>query len=99
MKTEIIILGKNHYNMDGNTGASVVIYGDYDATNNREGISISNASIDYEEHTSLTSFPGVYIADASFLSSKNKAGKDVATLKLKNLQLKEKVKFVADKIV
>lgn len=94
MKIEVILLGKNHYDMDGNKGASVVIYGDIEETNNRAGVSISNATIDYDDHKSLNVFPARYMAKPSFISTKSRGGKDVATLKLSGLELVEHLEFI-----
>lgn len=98
MRTDVILLGKNHYEMEGNRGASVVVYGDHVENNNRSGVSISNASIDYSNHDKLNIFPGTYTADISFVDVKSSAGKLVTSLKLSNVVFKERLKFVADKI-
>lgn len=91
MKIEVILLGKNHYDMDGNKGASVVLYGEYEVTNNRAGISISNATIDYSVHETLTVFPARYLAKPSFVSIKSRGGKDTASLKLSDFELVEQL--------
>ncbi len=97
MKTEVILLAKNHYDMEGNRGASVLLYGDYEDTNNKTGISITNADIDYEEHHKLNTFPAKYSCDFVFVTKKNRSGKDITGLKFTNLELVEKLKFVVDK--
>lgn len=94
MKIEVIVLGKNYYDMEGNRGANLVIYGEYEETNNKAGISISEAIIDYEEHQNVKIFPAKYIADAKLVSVKSRSGKNVTALKLSKLELKEKLKFV-----
>lgn len=95
MKIEVVLLAKNHYNMEGNKGATVLVYGENEVTNNRSGISISNASIEYNQHEELEVFPGRYSGEATFVGSKNKSGKEVTTLKLSKLQLIEELDFIA----
>ncbi len=94
MRTEVILLAKNHYDMEGNKGASVLLFGENETTNNKAGVSISNADIDYDEHTKLTIFPARYLADLSFITKKSRAGKDIASFKLTNLELVEKLEFI-----
>lgn len=94
MKVEVLVLGKNHYDMEGQRGANLVLYGDYEETNNKAGISISQATIDYDDHSKLTVFPAKYRGDASFISIKNRSGKDVTGLRLSNLEFVNKVDLV-----
>lgn len=93
MKIEVIVLGKNHYDMEGQRGANLVIYGEHEETNNKAGISVSEASIDYLEHEKINVFPAKYVGDAQLVSTKSRGGKNVTSLKLSNLELLEKLKF------
>lgn len=94
MKIEVLVLGKNHYDMEGQRGAKLVLYGEYEETNNKAGISVSQAAIDYDEHSKLTVFPAKYRADASLTSIKSRSGKDETGLRLSNLELVNKVDLV-----
>lgn len=94
MKIEVVVLGKNHYDMEGQRGANLVIYGEYEETNNKSGISISEASIDYTEHEKINIFPGKYQGDAQLISTKSRSGKNVTSLKLTNLKLIEELTFI-----
>lgn len=93
MKIEVIVLGKNHYDMEGQKGANLVIYGEHEETNNKAGISISEASIEYDEHHKINIFPGRYSGDAQLISTKSRSGKNVTSLKLTNLKLIEELSF------
>lgn len=94
MKIEVIVLGKNHYDMEGQRGANLVIYGEYEETNNKAGISVSEASIDYLEHERVNVFPARYSGDAQLVSTKSRGGKNVTSLRLSNLKLVEKLDFI-----
>lgn len=98
MKMEVVLLGKNFYEMDNNRGANVVVYGEYEDTNNKTGMSISEASIDFYEHSGLTVFPAKYSATAQMVGVKNRAGKIVTTLKLSDFKLIEELEFVKTKV-
>lgn len=97
MKIEVIVLGKNYYDMEGQKGANLVLAGDYEETNNKAGISISESVIDYDEHHNINVFPARYKAEAQIVSTKNRSGKNITSLKLTNLQLIEKLEFVGIK--
>jgi len=58
MKMEIVVLGKNFWDMqNGQNGANVVLYGNIEETNNKAGVSISEGQVDYEEHHRISVFP------------------------------------------
>ena len=101
MKMEVVVLGKNFYdisNQQGNVqGANVVIYGEYEETGNKAGISVSEASIDFSEHQKLNIFPARYRTTAELVSTKNRSGKNVTSLKLSDFELLEQVEFTSVK--
>lgn len=94
MKIEVVVLGKNHYDMEGQRGANLVIYGEHEVTNNKAGISISEASIDYSEHEKINVFPAKYQGDAQLISTKSRSGKNVTSLRLTNLKLMDELTFI-----
>lgn len=102
MKMEIVALGKNFYDISNQQGtnvqgANVVIYGEYEETGNKAGISVSEASIDFNEHEKLTVFPARYRTTAELVSIKNRSGKNVTSLKLSDFELLEQVEFTTVK--
>lgn len=96
MDIEVIILGKNHYDMDGNKGANLVLFGSHEETNNKAGIAITEAVIDYDDHFKVNVFPALYKASIEFVGAKSRGGKNVTSLKLSNLEFKNRVKFTPD---
>lgn len=93
MKMDIVLLGKNFYDMNGQQGANVVVLGSYEDTSNKTGLSVSEANIPYSEHFELKYFPAIYSADGELVSVKNRSGKSVTSLKLSNLKLKSKLEL------
>ena len=83
MKMEIVVLGKNFWEMpNGQRGANVVIYGNEEKTNNKAGISVSEGQVDFEEHPLIKVFPAKYLVDGNFISAKNRSGKSITTLRI-----------------
>lgn len=93
MKMEFIVLGKNFYSMPDNQGANLIILGDYEETSHKAGLSVSEASIDFNEHLNIKEFPAVYQANAKLTSIKQQSGKIRTGLKLENIELKNKVEI------
>lgn len=94
MKIEVILLGKNFYEFEGQKGANLVVFGELEETNNKAGISISEASIEYDEHHLVNTFPAKYSATAQLVSIKSRSNKNVTSLKLSDLKLVEELHFV-----
>lgn len=91
MKTDVIVFAVNHYDMTndgGQKGASVRLYGDMVNTNNSYGVSITDAEIDFSDVEVVKSFnlPAKFKASLNFVSIKKKSGKEVAGIKLGNLE-------------
>lgn len=97
MKMEVVILGKNFYDMNGKQGANVVLLGSNETTDNKMGLSVSEASIPYDEHFNLKVFPARYECEGDFVSVKNRSGKSITSLFLSNFILKSKLKLVDEK--
>lgn len=98
MKAQVTVLNKNFYKMDnGNEGANVIVYGDYISNNNKEGISISEASIGYEQHPRVTVFPAVYEVTIGFGEVKDKNGKVKTSMLLKDMKFLHEVDLVPKK--
>lgn len=94
MKTEVIVLGKSHYKMDnGVQGAKLTVYGDYNETDFKEGIEISETDINYNEHHSVDKFPAVYSADIKMLSIKDRKGQNKTAMGFTNLKFVSYVEF------
>ncbi len=95
MKAEVTILSVSKYDFEGRRGASVVLFGDLEADDNNRGIVTTNCDIDFEEFGNVTSFPAKYKADVGFTSGKKKSGKDVAMMKLSNIELLHGLRLTA----
>lgn len=94
MKMEIIVLGKNFWEMpNGQKGANVVLYGDFEETSNKVGISVSEGQIDFDEHHLISVFPARYSVNGTFVSAKNRSGKTITTLKFSNFKLIEELEL------
>lgn len=102
MKMDIIIMGINSYDMTnegGQKGASAKIIGDSINTQNYSGISISSAEVDYSDLSVLTAveFPAKFEAKISFVSFKNRSGKEITGIKLNEPVFKSSMVFVEKK--
>lgn len=97
MKMEVVVLGKNFYDMNGQQGANVVLLGSEEDTNNKMGLSVSEAAVPYDEHQSIKVFPAKYECEGDFVAVKNRSGKLITSLKLSNFVLKSRLKLVDDK--
>lgn len=93
MKMEVVLLGKRFYEMENNKGAFLILYGDHEETNNKSGISISECPIEFNEHSSVTVFPGRYSAEGKFLSVKDKSGNTKTSIALSNVKFIEELKL------
>lgn len=74
MKMEIVVFSKNYYDMEGNKGAKVSIYGDFIDNGFKTGISITETDIDFNEHEKFNVFPARYSVDVSFREVKDRKG-------------------------
>lgn len=90
---EAIVLNKNHYDMDGSKGANVTIFGEFIKNDFQAGISVSEASINFEEHHLINEFPGRYSVTGTMREVKNRGGKRVTALHLSDFKLISKVEF------
>src|SRR5690348_12675467 len=103
MKTEVIVVQVNHYEMQDNRGLSVRIIGDFEKTNNKFGLSVSEATVpNYSELRNLTmnanDLPAKFSADLSFITKKDKGGKEITSIALSNLEFKNSVEFTDKKV-
>ena len=94
MQIEILVLGKNFYDMEGQRGANLVVFGEFEETNNKKGISISETPIDFEQHHLVDTFPAIYKGEMALISAKNRSGKNVTTIKIANPVLLYEVDFL-----
>lgn len=89
MRMEVTILKVKHYSMDGNEGASVLLYDEnYQRTNNSFGIDVTESPIPYEEISKLADvdLPAKIKADVQFKATKSRTGKEVTGIALSNLE-------------
>lgn len=99
MKTQVIVVQVNHYNMqDNNKGLSVRIVGDKETTNNKFGLSISDAAVpDYNELNYLVQYadqlPAKFDANLGFVAKKAANSKDITSISLSNLKFVNSVEF------
>lgn len=93
MKMEIVVLNKNFYSMEGQSGANVTILGDYSEDAFKAGISISEAPIPYNEHEKVNTFPAKYRVTGSFGEIKNRGGKKVTGITFSNFEFLNKVEL------
>lgn len=103
MKTEVIIVQVNHYEMQDNRGLSVRVIGDFEATNNKFGLSVSDATVpNFQELGKLKShssdLPAKFTADLSFITKKDRSGKEIPSIALSNLEFKNSLEFVEKKV-
>lgn len=95
IRSEFVVFGANHYEVDGNTGLSVRVLGNKDKTDFKFGINIVDAAVPYDELNYLKSFsdefPARFSANVEMTSIKNRSGKDVAGLQLSKLEFVKKV--------
>lgn len=95
MRAQVTVFNKNFYSMDnGNSGANLLILGDYIDTGNKIGMSVSEASIDYSEHPGVSVFPAIYEADITFGELKATNGKVRTSMILRNLKFINEVEVV-----
>lgn len=93
MNMEVIVLNKNHYDMDGSTGASLTIFGEFIKNDYQAGVSISEAPINFDEHININDFPAKYSAKATMREIKNRQGKRMTGIFLSDLKLISKLEF------
>ena len=99
MKTQVIVVQVNHYNMqDNNKGLSVRIVGDKETTNNKFGLSISDATVpNYDELNYLIQYadqlPAKFDATLGLTAKKGANSKDITSISLSNLKFVNPVEF------
>jgi len=99
MKVTIDVGAVDHYEMDDNKGVKVQLLGDYNETNNRFGIDISESKIkDYAELQYLkqhkNKLPARFKADMEFVSVKDKNKNVVTAASFKNLEFVTELEIV-----
>lgn len=102
MKTEIIVLSVNHYDMEGKQGLSVRVLGDFVQTNNKFGVEVSEASVsNYEELKNLSKnandLPAKFKANISLGVIKDRNGKEKSGVNLSNLEFVNSVELLDKK--
>lgn len=102
VRTEVIVTQVNYYDMEGNKGLSVRVVGNYEETNNKFGVPVSEASVlDTNELKNLElhkkALPAKFKADMSFTTKKLGNGKEVPTMALANFEFVNSVEFVVKK--
>lgn len=101
MKAEFIIFSVHHYDFEGNKGLSVRIMQEPEDSNGSFGVKLSEANVsDYNElsvlaHLGADKFPCRVSADFAMTSLKNRAGKEVTGIALKNIKYIESLQLVA----
>ena len=103
IRTEVIVTQVSHYDMRDNQGVSVRVVGNYEETNNKFGLSISDAAVpNYNELNNLKrhkrDLPAKFMANISMVTKKMANGKEGQTLALSNLEFVEKMEFVSAKV-
>lgn len=91
MTTEVVVFQVNHYDMGENKGVSARILGNSENTNNKFGVSVSEAVIpDYFELENLRRFadklPAKFKAELGFVTKKAANGKEITSISLSKLQ-------------
>lgn len=103
MKTEIVVLGYSHYNMNDNKGLSIQILGGEVNTNNERGQSITRSEVkNYEELNYLNSlpleaFPGRFSAEMELGKKKDRSGKEITAAIFSNLNFINSLELVDKK--
>lgn len=99
VRTQVIITQVNHYDMDGNQGVSVRTVGNYEETDNKFGLSISEAGVpNVGELNTLKrhkrQLPARFNVDVSFGTKKASNGKEITAVTLSNFEFVESMEFV-----
>lgn len=99
MKMQVVIFQANHYDMQDNKGLSVRILGDYEETNNKFGLSVTDATVtNYEVLRKLKrygkEFPALFNADATFTTKKASNGKEIPALSIVDLDFVHAMELV-----
>ncbi|MFC9542989.1 hypothetical protein ACFTQ7_24610 [Lysinibacillus sp. NPDC056959] len=102
MKMQVIVIQANHYDMEDNKGLSVRIVGDYEETNNKFGLSVTDATVkNYEEVRLLKhhkkDLPAAFNATMSIVTKKASNGKDMPSVALSNLEFVHALQFAEKK--
>lgn len=97
--SEIIVFQVNHYDMGDNKGVSARILGNREDTNNKFGVSVSEATInDYKELQYLRlhsdQLPAKFKAQIGFSQKKAQNGKEIAAVSISNLEFLNSVEIV-----
>jgi len=100
MKMQVVVIQANHYDMQDNKGLSVRIVGDYEETNNKFGLSVTDATVqNYEEVKLLQKhkkdLPATFNASMSIVTKKGANGKDMPSVALSNLEFVHALEFTA----
>lgn len=103
MRTEVTVVQVNHYEMQDNKGLSVRIIGDFENTNNKFGLSVSEATVpNFNELRNLKAhamdLPAKFSADLSFITKKDKGNKEITSIALSNLEFKHSLELVEKKV-
>lgn len=103
MKLEVIITQVNHYNMEGNKGVSARVVGGFEQTNNKFGLTISEASVPNTDELSYllehaTLLPAKFKTTISIGSAKKGNGKEVSAVNLSDLEFVNSVEFTDKKV-
>ena len=101
-QTEVIVFQVIHYDMDSQRGVSCRVVGSQETTNNKFGLSVSEAKImEYGELEYLQRFkdklPARFTATGHFVTTKSNNGKETTGLGLTDLKFKNEVEIV-DKV-
>lgn len=100
MKMQVVIFQANHYDMQDNKGLSVRILGDYEETNNKFGLSVTDATVtNYDVLKKLKKhgreFPALFNADVTFSTKKASNGKEIPALSIIDLEFVHSMELVA----
>ena len=99
MKMQVVIFQANHYDMQDNKGLSVRILGDYEETNNKFGLSVTDATVtNYDVLKKLQKhgkdFPALFNADVTFTTKKASNGKEIPALSVIDLEFVQAMELV-----
>lgn len=102
MKTQIVVLSVDHYQMEDNRGANVRILGSDEVnTDFKTGLDVVNAPMPYEELGSVLTvagnFPALFECSVDFTTVKDRNGRDRAGMSVKNLKFISKLDLVPTK--
>lgn len=104
MRMQVTVFQANHYDMQDNKGLSVRILGDYEETNNKFGLSVTDATVQNYDEVKLLQrhkkdLPATFNATMNIVTKKGANGKDMPSVALSNLEFINALELVEKKSV